>query len=318
MYDWGRGRSQFSGCIDSTRDNGSGILRSSMSLDATTKAVLIGHLAITAPVVVLTLGVPYLLLYQFGPMLMPYYILSGLAISWQWYLIAARYWEESLAKQNLQQSEIEALVLRNGLRWPGASAVGSFALHTAVAAICAVNLGPWLVFHWFGWVLPLSGFSTATPATNYYLQHLELVSIIPALIVGYFLARRFQRLATSAWILPTITLAYKLWTFRDQHVSVLVSNPWSGFSYYFVIERVMPTFQTLYGSDPIRVAAQMFFVAPFYAGVAYSFGALLSNRRILERLSGRALPIEAGLRESPRSTEEIGDGGGEAPAQEHS
>ena len=53
----------------------------------------------------------------------------------------------------------------------------------------------------------------------------------------------------------------------------------------------MPTFYDFRGSDPVRVAAQMTVVAPFYSGVAYSIGALTKKRKVLERI------IESVLRE---------------------
>jgi hypothetical protein len=162
-----------------------------------------------------------------------------------------------------------------------------FALHTTIAAICALRIGPWLVGRWFAWILPLSGSTSPTGFTaysDYYLQHLELVSILPALAAGYVVCRYFQRLSTSAWILPTIILLYKLLTFADPHASVLFADPLSRFSYYFVIVRVSPTFSDLRGSDPIRVWEQMSVVAPFYSGLAYSIGALVKSHNILERI----------------------------------
>src|SRR5438046_1217457 len=107
-------------------------------------------------------------------------------------------------------------------------------------------------------------------AADYWLQHLELVSIVPALLVGYVSCRYLRRMAVCAWILPTAILCYKLLTFTDPHASVLTTDPWSRFSYYFVSEKFMPTLYEVRGSDPIRVAAQLTLVAPFYSGVAYS------------------------------------------------
>jgi len=124
----------------------------------------------------------------------------------------------------------------------------------------------------------------SSTCADYYLQHLELVSILPALVVGYVVCRYSPRLATWAWILPTIILLYKLLTFTDPGASVLVSDPLSRFSYYFVILRRALTFTDLRGSDPIRVVAQMFVVAPFYSGAAYSVAAFLQRRSVLERI----------------------------------
>jgi hypothetical protein len=267
------------------------------------RAILLGHLSTTVPAIAIPLAVVYFLLRMFGPLLMPYYILTGLALSWQWYLLATAHWKESLAERGVQENEIEELARRSGLYWPGAASIGLFATHTAAAEICAVNLGPWLVFHWFGWVLPLIGFSTTTLGTDYYLQHLELVSIVPSLVVGYLMTRHYRRLATSAWVLPTIILSYKLWTFTDPHASVLAPNFWTRFSYYFVIVQVIPTLRDFYRSDPVRVAQQMFTVAPFYAGVAYSLGALLAKQRVLQHFVGSSIPDEDSLSEAAKDAE---------------
>jgi hypothetical protein len=123
-----------------------------------------------------------------------------------------------------------------------------------------------------------------TAYSDYYLQLLELVSILPALAVGYIVCRYFRKLATWAWILPTVILSYKLLTFTDPQSSVFISHPLSRFSYYFVIVRLTPTFTDLRGSDPIRLVQQMTVVAPFYSGVAYSIGALLESHKMLERI----------------------------------
>jgi hypothetical protein len=37
-------------------------------------------------------------------------------------------------------------------------------------------------------------------------------------------------------------------------------------------------------SDPVRVLAQMTITAPFYAGIAYSLGALASKHQLLTKL----------------------------------
>jgi len=251
--------------------------------DAAPRAVLLGHLIITVPVVAI---IPLVLLwglYQFGPFLWPYYLSGGLAIAWQWYSMALPGWEGLLRRKGLQDKETREAARRCALVWPGAAAIGSLAFHTTAAAVCGIHLGPWLLSRWFVWILPLVGMSSA-PSADYWLQHLELVSIVPAFAVGFVVSRNVEKLATWAWILPTMILSYKLLTFTDPHASVLASDPWSRFSYYFVIERYMPTLYNLRGSDPIRVAAQMTVVVPFYSGVAYSIGALLKKSKLIERI----------------------------------
>ncbi|MGA2202707.1 MAG: hypothetical protein ABSG40_12155 [Terriglobales bacterium] len=253
------------------------------------RMVLLGHLLITIPAIAVIPLILYFGWYIFGPDLLLYYLCAGLAVSWQWYSAAAPRWKESLRKKNVQENEIEEIQRHTGLLWPGASTVGLFALHTTIAAICALRIGPWLVGHWFAWILPLGGRTSPsgfTAYSDYYLQHVELASILPALVIGYVVCRYLPKLATWAWVLPTLILSYKLLTFTDPQASVFTSHPLSRFSYYFVIVRLTPTFTDLRGSDPIRLVRQMTVVEPFYSGVAYSIGALLESHKMLERIIG--------------------------------
>ena len=250
--------------------------------DATTRAVVLGHLTITVPVIVAIGIVVRWGLYQFGPLLWPYYVTGGIALAGQWYSMALPRWKGLLTRNGLQASETEDVALRSGLVWPGAGAIGSFALHTTAAAICGIHFGPWLLSRWFVWILPLVGISSDTPRADYWIQHLELVSVIPALVVGFVVSRYFEKLASWAWLLPTIILSYKLLTFSDPYTSVLASNPLSRFSYYFVTEQSMPSFYNFPGTA--RFVAQITFVAPFFSGVAYSIGALMMRLKLMEKI----------------------------------
>jgi hypothetical protein len=153
--------------------------------------------------------------------------------------------------------------------------------------VCGIHFGPWLLSRWFVWILPLVGSSPSTPRADYWLQHLEVVSIIPALVLGVVIARHFEKLATWAWAVPTIILSYKLLTFTDSNASVLASaDSWSRFSYYFVIQQHMPTFSNLgLSGDPVRVAHQTAVTIPFYSGIAYSIGALLTKYKAIDRIA---------------------------------
>jgi hypothetical protein len=80
-----------------------------------------------------------------------------------------------------------------------------------------------------------------------------------------------------------------LWGMFSYHApsSVLYGSSMSAFRYYFDIQRVMPTFSNLFGSDPVRLWSQMSVTAPFYAGVAFSAGALMWKYRPLSSLFRR-------------------------------
>jgi len=83
-------------------------------------------------------------------------------------------------------------------------------------------------------------------------------------------------------------LAYKMVTYTEPYASVLAENhPSTVFSYFFVIQRTMPTFTDFAGIDIVRVAAQMLVVAPFLAGAAYSVGAMCGKHQVVERFFGR-------------------------------
>ncbi|MBZ5655580.1 MAG: hypothetical protein LAO56_09920 [Acidobacteriia bacterium] len=174
--------------------------------------------------------------------------------------------------------------------------VASFILHTYIAYICALDLSPQLVFHWFGWIAPILQISISIPATDWYLQHFELTTILPALVVGYVNVVRFfpatvrsylhegesGSIAGWAWILLTVRLLYKMLMYHAPS-SVLIGTSVTTIGYFFDIQKVMPTFADPLASDPVRVWAQMSITAPFYAGVSYSLGALASKRQLLTK-----------------------------------
>lgn len=171
----------------------------------------------------------------------------------------------------------------------------TFVIHTLLVYACAVRLSPWLVYHWFGWILPATQLSMTTPAGDWYLQHLELASIIPALVVGYInVSRLFPQtvrsylgeanlssIAVWSWVIPVVVLVCRMVLYKAPN-SVFYDTWMSIAKYFFDIEKVMPTPLNPYASDPIRVWAQMLVTAPFYAGIAYSLGALESRRRMLK------------------------------------
>lgn len=264
----------------------------------TSRATVFGYLILTAPAVAAILVVPFFGLRMFGPFLFLYYVMAGIAIGWQWHVVALPHWKKWLTGKGTQPEEVATLAQRSGLMWPVDAAIGPFALQTATAAVCGIHLGPWLLSRWYVWILPLTGRSSHIPTGNDYLQNFELVSVVPALLVGYLLARRFGRFAEYAWILPTVVLVYKLLTFTEPDVSVLAfASPATRFEYFFVIQRTMPTFtQGFGGVDPIRVAQQMTIIAPFYSGLAYSIGALAGKCNLLDRVfrhSSRQVEPEA-------------------------
>jgi len=268
------------------------ILHRTMDRTLARRAVVIGHLIFAAPAIAAILLVPFLGLYMFGPFLFVYYVLAGVTFGWQWYALALPGWKRWLARNGVQDEEAQQLTHRAGLAWLGEGKIGPFALHTTAAAVCGVYLGPWLLSRWFVWILPLAG-SIRAPTGTDYLQHFEVASVVPAFVVGYVLSLYFRSQATFAWIVPTGVLVYKLLTFTDPYASVLVPHFWTRFSYFFVIQRIGPTFAPDFGGvDPLRVAEQLFVIAPFYAGLAYSVGALAAGHSVLQQLFGHVPGVQ--------------------------
>jgi len=174
--------------------------------------------------------------------------------------------------------------------------IAAFMLHTYVAYSYAMHLSEWLVFHWFGWVAPILHISSRIPATDWYLQRFELMTFLPALVVGYvnvarilpgvirnFMHEGQHSIATWAWTFPTLVLLYRMLEYHAPS-SVLFGSSMTAMKYFFQIQTVMPTWQNPLASDPVRVWAQMSVTAPFYAGIAYSLGALASKHHVLTNL----------------------------------
>jgi hypothetical protein len=204
------------------------------------RAIVIGHLALTAPAIAAILLVPFFGLRMLGPFFFVYYVLAGLTFGWQWHSVALPGWTKWLARNGVQDEEAQQLAHRAGLAWLGETWIGPFAFHTTAAAVCGIHLGPWLLSRWFIWILPLVG-TTRPPTGSDHLQYFVLVSVVPALVVGYFVYPHFRRLATWAWVVPTVALAYKMLTFTEPYASVLSPHSSTLFSYFFVIQRTMPT-----------------------------------------------------------------------------
>src|SRR5258708_24248139 len=99
----------------------------------------------------------------------------------------------------------------------------AFALDTVIVYFCALRVSGTLVSRWFAWVAPLLQIPTTTRSADWYLQHLEWVTMIPALAAGYLNVSRFVpavfsrriaagRLTTAAgacWFFPTLGPIHK-------------------------------------------------------------------------------------------------------------
>jgi hypothetical protein len=201
-------------------------------------------------------------------------------------------------------TDAPATPLKTGLH-PGVASFAAFALDTLIVYILAMRISGSLVSLWFRWAPHLFQISTAGRPVDWYLQHLEWMTIIPALAAGYIDVgriipalmgglirdRRTTSAALWAWVVPASVLAYKMLQFESP-ISVLVSTSMSATRYYFDIERTMPGFTGQLGADPVRLLRQLTITAPFYAGVAYSFGAACYKYRVFGRTFSFQKPEE--------------------------
>ncbi len=99
-----------------------------------------------------------------------------------------------------------------------------------------------------------------------------------------FLHEGHHSIATWAWVLPTCVLLYRMLEYHAPSSVLYGGSSMPALKYFFVIQTVAPTLQNPLVGDPIRVWAQFSVTAPFYAGVAYSLGALASKHQLLTKL----------------------------------
>jgi len=196
--------------------------------------------------------------------------------------------------------------------------ISSLAVQTLIVYILALHISAMLVGRWFAWVAPVFQFHPPARFGDWYLQHLELVTIVPALVAGYLNVARFipaivggqvkearrEPAAVWVWTIPTLVLLYRMVQYHPPS-SVLFGSSMSAFRYFFDIEREMPRLTDVLVGDPVRVWAQMSVTAPFYAGVSYSLGALSLKYEILQKIFT--------FQESEATLTQVSDGGEATP-----
>jgi hypothetical protein len=178
----------------------------------------------------------------------------------------------------------------------------SFVLHTLLVYLCALHLSGWLVSRWFALVAPVLQISSIVRPEDWYLQHLEVVTVVPAFVAGYLNVFRSAPVwiggtkvgnhpvpvGVWAWIVPATILCYKMLAYRTPSSVLYGRSVYETFiqavRYFFVIQQEAPRLWNLSASDPVRVLEQMTITAPFYAGMSYSLGALETNYYILTKL----------------------------------
>jgi hypothetical protein len=174
--------------------------------------------------------------------------------------------------------------------------LGLFLLDTFLVYQCAWRVPPIIVKMWFAWFAPIFGTPRDLPPLSWHLQHLVLMTIIISLTAGYIDLVRFLptivgkqiagRRSSSAgvwmWIIPTTVLLYGMLQFRAPSSVLAQVHSISAFRYFFDIQYNV---RAVLG-DLARVRAQRLVTAPFYAGAAYSLGALAWKHHLLPTLLG--------------------------------
>jgi hypothetical protein len=175
--------------------------------------------------------------------------------------------------------------------------LGLFLLDTFLVYQCAWRVPPVLVRMWFAWFAPIFGTPSNVAPLDWHLRHLVLMTIIISLIAGYIDVARFlpaivgkqiagRRSSSAAawmWIIPTTVLLYGTLQFRASSVH---DPSASAFKYFFDFSAAVHA----YVGNPAardfwaRVRVQRQVTAPFYAGIAYSCGALAWKHRLLPTL----------------------------------
>ena len=156
-----------------------------------------------------------------GPDEVVYFTLAGLALAWRWrsHEFPAR--KQSILRDDSPERDVEEMSNCASFILPWEAIIGSFALHTAAAGLCAFHLGPWVLLRWFAWVPPLTLFSMHIWPGDYWMQHFESVNVVPAMVVGYILSRHVPKMSLLAWVVPSAALAEKLLAFTAPATSVL-------------------------------------------------------------------------------------------------
>jgi hypothetical protein len=126
--------------------------------------------------------------------------------------------------------------------------------------------------------MPILNVSADTPATDWYLQPFERMTILPAVRVGsvnfarflpntirHFMQEERHSIAAWTWIFRTLVLSYGMLEYHARS-SVLWRSSMTAAKYFFEIVEVMPTVQNPLASDRIRAWAQVSVTALFALG----------------------------------------------------
>lgn len=178
-----------------------------------------------------------------------------------------------------------------------------FLLHLSaiyvIASSCPPRLAVWIRTSF----LPLLEVPTSSSSFQFLFSHIFEFSFIPAVIAGLANVKFKHKAAQYVWLVPTIVLAYKFFTFPIAPRSVLDSAPSvfpklsAAFHQYFAGGFLIGGFTDwrdfwgMVSSNPdmMRGMAQLRVTAPFYAGIGYCLAAWSALRfQVFSELVERA------------------------------
>lgn len=160
-----------------------------------------------------------------------------------------------------------------------------FVLHLSavylLVYVCALQLAGLT----YRFLLPAIQVPTRSSGFEFIYNHLLFFSAVPAFASGLANARFKHRVAQFVWVVPAIVLAYKLFSFPVK-ASLLEAHSWPSLHEYFAGGFSIPdpngwnefVRMITWNPDLARASGQLRFTAPFYAGLAYSFAAMLGLR----------------------------------------
>lgn len=162
-------------------------------------------------------------------------------------------------------------------------------------------------------LLPLLQLPTSASSFEFLFSHLLAFSFVPAFLLGLLNSRFKHKIAQFVWLVPASILGYKLAMFSAP--SVLDNQLSSAFYHYFNSEFLVGEFRdwqsfwaTLRSNaDTLRGLDQLWFTAPFYAGVGYSLGAWIGLRTDVNRKVSEKVKAWEASRFDTKETPDQGD-----------
>jgi hypothetical protein len=110
---------------------------------------------------------------------------------------------------------------------------------------------------------------------------------VPVIVGGQIRTEGDGHSGTYAWAIPALVLMVKMLQYQA-HRPVIREASLPTTKYFFEVQQPVPEIFThmagIPSTDPHRTLAQMLVTLPFYAGVAYSAGAVAAKYHVVHRI----------------------------------